>query len=503
MLLWYNIFLYQPDRPLLFSSLYFWIFYLFVFVVFSFVYRKKALRNIYLLIVSLFFYYKSGGYFFFLLLYTTLLDYFMGLLIYQARKKRYKRLMVFFSLLGNLGVLAYFKYAYFLTNFFNNIFNVDYQVVDLLALWSNRLTNSHFDISSILLPVGISFYTFQSLSYTLDVYRGKMEPVRNLLDFGFFVSFFPQLVAGPIVRAATFIPQLYKDYSLSRREMGHAVFLILNGLIKKMVISDFLSINFVDRVFDNPGAFTGIENIMAIYGYSVQIYCDFSGYTDIAIGVALLLGFRLPVNFNSPYKALGFTDFWRRWHISLSSWLKDYLYISMGGNRKGKARTYINLMITMLLGGLWHGAHWRFIIWGGLHGLGLVVERAFRRLHLPADKNRIWRFAGVFITFHLVTFLWIFFRSDDLDSSMVMIRNIFHPTDPVIALAVLQSSWPVISLILLAMIIHWLPSRLKEWYRGIFIRTPFILKVLIAALAVFMIVQMKSSDIQPFIYFQF
>jgi len=175
----------------------------------------------------------------------------------------------------------------------------------------------------------------------------------------------------------------------------------------------------------------------------------------------------------------------------------------MGGNRKGKARTYINLMITMLLGGLWHGAHWRFIIWGGLHGLGLVVERAFRRLHLPADKNRIWRFAGVFITFHLVTFLWIFFRSDDLDSSMVMIRNIFHPTDPVIALAVLQSSWPVISLILLAMIIHWLPSRLKEWYRGIFIRTPFILKVLIAALAVFMIVQMKSSDIQPFIYFQF
>ncbi|HIB52092.1 MAG TPA: MBOAT family protein, partial [Candidatus Marinimicrobia bacterium] len=263
------------------------------------------------------------------------------------------------------------------------------------------------------------FFTFQTISYSVDVYRGLVKPVRNILDFGFYVSFFPQLVSGPIVRAATFIPQLYKKYTLTKIQFGTAVFMILNGLIKKLFLADYIAVNFIDRVFSNPLIYTGFENLMALYGYSLQVYADFSGYTDIAIGLALLMGFQLPKNFNSPYKATNTGDFWKRWHISLSSWLKDYLYIPMGGNKSGSGFSYIslfiivfiisvlsatiwvpiailsgiitvyvvgriiptfnnwvstniNLMMTMLIGGLWHGASWNFVVWGGLKGFTLV-----------------------------------------------------------------------------------------------------------------------------------
>ena len=215
-----------------------------------------------------------------------------------------------------------------------------------------------------------------------------MEPVRNIIDFGFYVSFFPHLVAGPIVRASVFIPQIYQEFKLSKHEFSHALYMISKGLIKKIIISNFIALNLVDRVFDAPSIYSGFENLLAIYGYGLQIYCDFSGYTDIAIGVALILGFRLPVNFNSPYKAKSITDFWKRWHISLSQWLRDYLYISLGGNRKGKIRTYLNLMITMLLGGLWHGASLRFIIWGGLHGIGLVINKIWNSIFKGRLRTR-------------------------------------------------------------------------------------------------------------------
>ena len=291
-----------------------------------------------------------------------------------------RRVFILFSIISNLGILAYFKYTGFIVNTINDLLELIIKVYDFLAAFSNSHLGTSFNISNIILPVGISFFTFQSLSYTIDVYRKKMEPVRNIIDFGFYVSFFPQLVAGPIVRASEFIPQLYSEFQLAKREFSHALFLISKGLIKKIIISDFIAINFIDRVFDAPSIYSGFENLMAVYGYGLQIYCDFSGYTDIAIGVALILGFRLPVNFNSPYKAASITDFWKRWHISLSRWLKDYLYIPLGGNRKGKIRTNINLMITMLLGGLWHGASLRFIIWGGLHGIGLVINRIWNSI---------------------------------------------------------------------------------------------------------------------------
>jgi len=318
-------------------------------------------------------------------------------------------------------VLSYFKYAYFFTDSFNTFFHTNYEVFNHFAYWTNSYAGTHFLVDKILLPVGISFYTFQTISYAVDVYREHVKPVKSILDFGFYVSFFPQLVAGPIVRAADFIPQLYKPYSLTKYQFGLALFWILKGLTKKVIIGDFIAVNFIDRIFDNPSMFTGFENLMALYGYSLQVYADFSGYTDIAIGVALLMGFTLPKNFNSPYKAKNVGEFWKRWHISLSSWLKDYLYIPLGGNRGGSIGTWIallfivafivllsgkiivlyaviwavlfiaflaiwikrfrawlttniNLMITMLLGGLWHGASWQFVIWGQWDMIHLVFR---------------------------------------------------------------------------------------------------------------------------------
>ncbi|MFO8087703.1 MAG: MBOAT family O-acyltransferase [Bacteroidales bacterium] len=501
-----NIFVYQPDTPMLFTRIAFWIFFGVLLLGYALVYKKNPVRNIYLFILSLFFYYKTGGYFFSLLIFSTIVDYTLGNLIYNNSVKWKKKVFVALSVFVNLGVLAYFKYAYFFTDIVNQIFNTNFEVVNLLAVWTNSLTGSSFDISTIILPVGISFYTFQTISYTVDVYRNKTLPVRNILDFGFYVSFFPQLVAGPIVRASEFVPQLYKKYQLSKREFGLAWFLILNGLIKKMLISDYLSINFVDRVFSDPSLYTGFENLMAVYGYSLQIYCDFSGYTDIAIGVALLLGFRLPWNFNSPYKAANITDFWRRWHISLSTWLRDYLYIPLGGNRKGKARTYINLMITMLLGGLWHGAAMRFIIWGGLHGIWLAIHKLWMERFGKSNKEKKTRwghFASVFFTFHLVTFAWIFFRAQDMQTANLMMHQIASNFSAPLIFDMIQSYSIIFSLMLGGFIIHWLPKSFKDRYTNFFIQLPTWAKILIAAVVVLILYQAKASEIQPFIYFQF
>ncbi|MBU8892799.1 MAG: MBOAT family protein [Bacteroidales bacterium] len=506
-----DILLYSEAKPLLFTRFFFWGFYAFILIFYSILYKKNHLRHAWLFFMSLFFYYKSGGYFFTLLIFSTIADFTLGQLIYSAKTNLKKKLFVACSVLINLGLLGYFKYTYFFTDIINSTFHTNFEVINHLANWTNNLTGSSFDISRIILPVGISFYTFQTISYTVDVYRKKLKPVKNIIDFGFYVSFFPQLVAGPIVRAAEFIPQLYQKFKLSRQEFGHATFLILNGLVKKMLISDYISINFVDRIFDSPGSFTGFENLMAVYGYSIQIYCDFSGYTDIAIGVALLLGFRLPVNFNSPYKAINITDFWRRWHISLSSWLRDYLYIPLGGNKKGKSRMYVNIMITMLLGGLWHGANLRFIIWGGIHGLGLVIHKLWVKLNLSlskyytskSSKNVFLRFISVFTTFHLVTFAWIFFRAESLEIATGMIRQIFTNFQPGLVPIMISSYYKTLLLIFVGLGIHWLPSSFKENYRGWYIKSHIAIKVLLVVFVIFILYQIKSSEIQPFIYFQF
>jgi D-alanyl-lipoteichoic acid acyltransferase DltB (MBOAT superfamily) len=379
------------------------------------------------------------------------------------------------------------------------------QPFNFLSHWSNQLFSTSFDVTSIILPVGISFFTFQTISYTVDIYRHKVNPVKSIIDFGFYVSFFPQLVAGPIVRAAEFIPQLYQKYSLTKREFGYALFLILNGMIKKVVISDYISINFVDRVFTTPLSYSGFENLLATYGYSVQIYCDFSGYTDMAIGVALLLGFRLPINFNSPYKAVSITDFWHRWHISLSSWLRDYLYIPLGGSRKGTVRTYVNLLVTMLLGGLWHGANIRFVIWGAIHGVSLAIHKIWLEIFPSTVRpTPFWkRGLAALFTFHIVCLSWVFFRADTTTKAWDMITQMGLHFGWQSFGAVIKSYMPVLSLITFALLVHWLPVNWKEYYRGVFIKSPLWLKLVITVAAAIVVFQFKSADLQPFIYFRF
>jgi alginate O-acetyltransferase complex protein AlgI len=528
-----NIFLYDQESPLLFTRFYFWGFYAVILAIYSIIY------------------YKTGGLFFFILLFSTTSNFFIGEAIYKARTPLAKKLFVALSVFLNLGVLAFFKYDYFFTETLNTVFNTDLEVVTHAAKWSNALLGTHFDIGKILPPVGISFFTFQTISYVVDVYLGKVKPVKNMLDFGFYVSFFPQLVAGPIVRAAHFVPQMYKKYTLTRYELGLGAYLILKGLMKKMFVGDYIAVNLIDRVFADPVTYTGFENLMALYGYSLQVYCDFSGYTDIAIGIAQLLGFHLPKNFNSPYKAKSCGEFWKRWHISLSSWLKDYLYIPMGGNRGGSVFTYlsltiilifivliagklwlaplftviiaviwlltrmfpgirltistnINLMMTMLLGGLWHGSSWMFVLWGGLNGIGIVVYKFWKKIS-PYENSTHWlaTFWKIFLTFNFITFTRIWFRGESMQGTYDLLGQISGSFGWKLLGQMFITYWKVFVVMLIGYFIHWLPDAFKVRYRDWFIGTPVYLKIIIAALVVFIIYQSLSAELQPFIYFQF
>ncbi len=548
-----NIFVYDKTAPLIFTRFFFWAFFAVVLLGYSLVYKRKnrSVRAGYLFVASLFFYYKSSGFFFFILLFSTLVDFFIGKGIYKSKNIAAKKFLVALSVIVNLAVLAYFKYSYFFIDSINLLFGTNFNVVNYLAVWANQSVGAHFSVNQILLPVGISFFTFQTISYSVDVYRGETKPVNNIIDFGFYVSFFPQLVAGPIVRASGFIKQIYEDYRVSKAEFGWAVFMILKGLIKKIFIGDYIAVNFVDRVFSNPITYSGFENLMALFGYSLQVYVDFSGYTDIAIGVALLMGFRLPQNFNSPYKAQNVGDFWKRWHMSLSSWLKDYLYIPIGGNRGGSVFSYIslgvilsivillagkfilvpifvglvtvfavlirispkikrsidtniNLMLTMLLGGLWHGASWQFIIWGGLNGVGLVVYKFWRKISPWENKKTwivtVWKIA---ITFSFITFTRIFFRSGSMEVVNGMMHQIATDFNLKLIPEILVAYKWVFLVMLFGFVIHWLSSNLKEKITNWFIATPMWLKAVIAAVVVIFVYQSISSEMQPFIYFQF
>jgi D-alanyl-lipoteichoic acid acyltransferase DltB (MBOAT superfamily) len=404
-----------------------------------------------------------------------------------------------------LSLLFYFKYAYFIVENLNSFFETNLKVFNHFAFWVNEATGSqHFEVSQILLPVGISFFTFQTISYSVDIYRGKIKPVDSIFDFGFYVSFFPQLVAGPIVRASEFIPQIHLPYNVSKKEFSTALFFILNGLVKKLLVADYIAINFIDRIFENPQVFTGFENMMAVVAYSLQIYCDFSGYTDIAIGIALLMGFKLSLNFNSPYKAKSLADFWRRWHISFSTWLKDYLYIPLGGNKRGGLRTNINLMITMLLGGFWHGASWQFVIWGGLNGIGLIFYKYWKRIS-PYEKSNLMivNFWKIFITFSFISFTRIWFRSDTLETANMVIHRILNYFQPELMIDVVVNYKNVFLIMLFGFVMHWLPAKIKESYIHLFDKSPVFVKGLVTAIVIIIVYQSLSANLQPFVYFQF
>lgn len=608
-----NLFSFDKAHPLLFTQFYFWAFFALVFAVFCLVKNKCLQRNIFLFFVSLFFYFKTSGLFILILVFITLYNYFAGRCLNTRKKDSGRNAVLALSVIVNLSILFYFKYAYFITDVVNNLTGLEFRVFDVFSWVGNQMTgDNRFSVDAILLPVGISFYTFQAISYIMDVYRKRIKPVCNIFDFGFYVSFFPQLVAGPIVRANEFIPQLHKKYFLSRRQFGIAVFWIMNGLVKKIVLSDYIAVNFIDRVFDQPLLYTGFENLMALFGYSLQVYADFSGYTDIAIGVAMLMGFYLPENFKSPYKAKNPGEFWKRWHISLSRWLQDYLYIPLGGNRNAafgtfcilimiaaiavflsgswwvglgvgllaailtlvavfkpekrkKITTEINRMDTMLLGGLWHGASWNFMIWGGLNGIGMVFYRFWkdwsvygRTLFLMAvtfllrvlcvlapqpvftlifywcmimlvgnvvrtlynlfGGKKAWQWLqdawAIFQTFTFITFTRLFFRSgSNLDPAVAnetawntaknMVNQMGSLWDWSKVPDIIVHYSNVFILILIGMIIHWLPENFKRCYRLWFAKMPIALMVLACVGAVFIIYQFVTADLQAFIYFQF
>ena len=315
-------------------------------------------------------------------------------------------------------------------------------------------------------------------------------------------------MAGPIVRAVDFIPQIHRIPWVSREDFGRGLFLIICGLLKKGVISDYISLNFVDRVFDQPLLYSGFENLMGVYGYALQIYCDFSGYSDIAIGLALWMGYHFNTNFDFPYKSATITEFWRRWHISLSSWLRDYVYISLGGNRKGKARTYLNLLITMLLGGLWHGANIRFVLWGAMHGVALAIHKFFLSLfprlgRTGAEMSPVWRVVSVIITFHFVCFTWIFFRMGSIDGVWDMLTMITEEFHPEVIPQFFAGYRMVTALIIIGFILHFSPDRWRLALQSSVTRAPLWVQTLLFAGVLVILTQFRSAGVQPFIYFQF
>ncbi|MCD8186025.1 MAG: MBOAT family protein [Rikenellaceae bacterium] len=482
---------YNPQEPLLFNSALFLFLYTGVMMVYGMLRKKGIARILFITAFSYYFYYKSSGLYFFILLFISVSDFAIGHVIQRAGTRCARRSLVALSLIIDLGILTYFKY----TNF-------------LLAALAD-LFHKPFDPFAIILPVGISFFIFQSISYTIDIYRGRIAPLKNWYDYNFYLSFFPQLVAGPIVRARDFIPQIHRPPFVSKEMFGRAIFLIIGWLFKKAVISDYISVNFVDRIFDNPHLYSGIENLAGVYGYALQIYCDFSGYSDMAIGLALLMGFHFNINFDAPYKSATITEFWRRWHISLSSWLKDYLYISLGGNRKGKIRTYLNLMITMTLGGLWHGASLRFVLWGILHGISLAVHKVVLTF-LPglskptgAQMRPGRRLLGILLTFHLVCVGWVFFRADSMHTALAVFRQIFHSFHPELWRGML-SGYPMVFILMAAgYFVHFLPARADAFFRDGITRMGYAAQAVLLVLMIWVVIQFKSSEVAPFIYFQF
>jgi len=542
---------YQQDSPLLFTQRYFWVFFALVMGGYSVVYKHTARRNLFLFLVSLFFYYKTSGFYFIILLFSTAVDFGIGWAIFKNKVRWQRQALVALSVVVNLFVLGYFKYAYFVADFLHDLTGIEVEVINQFALWTNEAVGTNFVFDRILLPVGISFFTFQTISYSVDIYRGHVKPVKNILDFGFYVSFFPQLVAGPIVRASEFIPQLYQPYSLSKERAGLAVFWILNGLLKKLVLADYLAVQFIDRVFDNPQLYSGFETLSALFGYSMQVYADFSGYTDVAIGIAMLLGFTLPVNFNSPYKASSVAEFWRRWHLSLSTWLRDYLYIPLGGNRTGSIASYlivfffllmialvvdqpvlsvllgvlfaggyllmrysstaerwvntnINLMLTMVLGGLWHGSSWNFVTWGTLNGIGLVVYKNWKKISPWADKSRWYnRAIGLAITLIFITFTRAWFRSPTWDGAIQILSKIPNDFGWSTVGGVLAVNWKYFTVLVLGYLIHWIPSAHKARLRRAVSTAPTWALFALALASTMVIYQILSAEVQPFIYFAF
>ena len=475
---------YEADHPMLFSSGLFWVLFLIFLPVYALLRSRRLQMVVYVVAFSLYFYYKSSAWFFMLLIITSVLDWCLSRIMSDTRKLWKRRLCLWLSIGMSLSILGFFKYA----NFF---------------LWNwNQMVEGNFQPLDIILPVGISFYTFQSISYIVDVYKGRVSPTETWIEYLFFLSYFPALVAGPIVRADYFLPQIQNRDHASRQEMAAGLWLIILGLVKKAVVADYIA-QYNDLIFASPTGYSGLESLMGVVGYVVQIYCDFSGYSDMAIGISAIMGFRLTRNFNFPYKSRNLTDFWRRWHISLSTWLRDYVYIPLGGNRRGTLRTYVNNFLTMLVGGLWHGAAWKFIIWGGMHGVGLIVHKALRPWLVKIPDTWPVKAASWTLTMAYVSFLFIFFRAASFEDAWLIIRNIFGNFDIAYLAPFVRVRYVWLIFVAMIIAVHSLPTRWINAAGDWFVRAPFGAKLAVFIVAVQLVVQFMSEDVMPFIYFQF
>lgn len=485
---------------MLFNSNVFVIFFCAVFVLVLVLNKRVWARNLFLLVASYFFYASWDWRFLGLIFISTIVDYMCGLALDTSRfqdngtslRTRQRRAILLVSLVTNLGILGFFKYYDFFIA----------SAVEALALIGFQ---AHTSVLGIILPVGISFYTFQTLSYTIDVYRGRIPTERNLLNFALFVAFFPQLVAGPIERAANLLPQMRRSGSITLEGIYSGFWLICWGMFKKVVIADNIA-PVVDMVFAEPSP-SATMVLIGVYGFAIQIYCDFSGYTDIARGVARCLGFNLMLNFNLPYFATNPSDFWRRWHISLSTWLRDYLYIPLGGNRLGTRRTYFNLMSTMVLGGLWHGAAWTFIAWGAYQGALLCIHRAMKpwleRTFSPKSRlmQGVWYIARVVLFFQLVCIGWLFFRAESLSQVGVFLSNLFFgggvpqqslPTERVLLFVLLS---------LLLVFVQLFQFLMRDL--NVIFRLPVPVRAIVYAGLAIVFVWIGAPGGNAFIYFQF
>lgn len=533
---------YDPNNPLLFNQGFF-VYFFFLFITLYYIFRNKVVNRKYIFVFfSLYFFYKASGYFVGLVIISAIIDFILSNAIFRQSKKSIKTVLLILSVFFNLGLLFFFKY----TNFFIEL--------------TNNLSGNNYNLLHLILPIGISFYTFENLSYTLDVYRGEFEPVKKFSDYLLFLSFFPKLVMGPIVRAHDFIPQINKPYHLTDEDFMKGFYLIITGLFKKLIISDYITLNYVNFVFDDPSMHTGLENLVAVYAYAVVIYCDFSGYSDIAIGIARWMGFNIPTNFLSPYQSSSITEFWRRWHISLSSWLKDYLYIPLGGNRKSSLITFLfsliffsgiflgclelfhlsyfvssiiagiilfifilpaiilkqrkqvgtnlNLLVTMLLGGFWHGASWNFIIWGALHGVALAVNKVWNMLtgnfiHQTKQRN-VFKFLNVLITFNFVCFCWIFFKAKSFNDAITMIHQISTNFKSEVWPTFFSNYKTVIYMMVLALCIHFIPDDLADKVISKSAKKmPLIIYIILLFAFIYLYGFFKSSEQVMPIYLQF
>lgn len=473
---------------MLFTNGTYFIFLIAVF--FAFWLTKPKWRIALLLLANYCFYSLAGVKALALLLALSTIDFTIAKFIATSEAQRKRKLLLLLSIIADVGTLCFFKYAnFFLASSISALHLVGYKIT---------LPQLNF-----IVPLGLSFFIFQSLSYVIDVYRRTTEPAKNYWQYLTFVSFFPTIVAGPITRARQLLPQLKFNLPLTAEQGGQTLFLIAMGLIKKIAVADYLRANFVDRVFDFPERYSALEVLTAIYGYAIQIYADFSGYSDIAIGSALLLGIMLPLNFDAPYRAVSLPEFWRRWHITLSTWLRDYVFFSLTAlNKRSATLMYAGLIITMLLGGLWHGAAWTFVSWGLLHGVGLAGYRGFealrKRFSWHRSNTNLFAMIGVFLTFHFVCFTWVFFRAETLTQALAMLRSLASMTANTANLPA-----PIIVITISGFALQWLPYIWWEQLQKGFVYLPAPAQAILLAAVAIGLYFVASSDVVPFIYANF